>query len=60
MLFMKKKRNNLYGVDPNNKPNWFAWRPVRLEDGRIAWLCKVFCYFDTWYVWGGWSYLLND
>lgn len=20
---------------------WFAWRPVRLEDGRWAWLCFV-------------------
>jgi hypothetical protein len=20
---------------------WFAWRPVKLEDGRIAWLERV-------------------
>lgn len=20
---------------------WFAWHPIQLEDGRMAWLCQV-------------------
>lgn len=26
---------------------WFAWRPVTLHDGRIAWLQKVHRYYVT-------------
>ena len=24
--------------------SWFAWHPVRFEDGRWAWLTEVLCY----------------
>jgi hypothetical protein len=27
---------------------WFAWRPVFLEDGRMAWLETVHCWRDRW------------
>lgn len=27
---------------------WFAWRPVRLRDGRVAWLSTVLRRRDEW------------
>ena len=47
---------------------WFAWRPVQLPDGRMAWLQPVWrrSYYDydkpiflTPYIRGGWSYLYS-
>lgn len=48
---------------------WFAWHPVRLMDGRLAWLCEVqrrwnenlnpWCDASGWSgTDGGWEYSL--
>jgi hypothetical protein len=33
--------------DDDRPDQWFAWYPVRLTDGRIAWWQKV----DRWKYW---------
>jgi hypothetical protein len=36
MIFRLKERR------PTDWHRWFAWRPVRIDDGRIVWLESVY------------------
>lgn len=38
-----EKPHYTFGVPVGPEFNWFAWRPVRLWYGRVAWLKVVKC-----------------
>ena len=48
----------VWGRKDSTRPNlrewhsWFAWRPVCLEDGRWAWLCRLERKMDWGFVLG--------
>lgn len=42
------------GIDTDKWHRWFAWRPVKLQDGWWAWLeyvdrCAYYGWFRTWW-----------
>lgn len=59
MIWGKKKTETIGDIttriQEGESPNWYAWRPMKLRDGRWAWFEKVYSYFETWRV-GGKTY----
>jgi len=38
----------IFGQNCREDKQWFAWHPVRLTSGKIAWLEYVFRYKECW------------
>lgn len=58
-MISKKKRKDFYSrAYKGSKLNWFAWRPIKLRDGRWIWLEKVYKYLETWRAGCGYYYEL--
>lgn len=47
-----------FGLSVGEEDIWFAWRPVRLNNGKIAWLEKVTRRRDGYF--GGFWYYYSE
>jgi hypothetical protein len=55
MIWGKLKKEYYSRMEKKDKTNWFAWRPMKLRDGRWIWMERVYAYWESWRA-GGKTY----